>query len=384
MQINWYSPTYGTVDGYGSSAEQTMTAFEKLGGRVFVEQPFGVAGGETMIPQILQRPPTECSVRIAYCPPMQSMEMNVTAWHRKYVGQTLIGWSMWEDDCLPQIWEDPLKVPDLILVPNYLSYRSFSKMLAAIGVETPLHLVPLGVNPELYPANQRIWKRDEEPLKFLWTAGRIHDQRKGAKLAYRAFCDAFPNGENVKLVLRAAFDIYSPAFLNDEDPDWYEEAQEDPRVEIYVAAVPNEVKTEFLQRCHVLLYPSCGEGFGLVPLEAAATAMPSIITAGAGMDDYADDLQAMIAVPSTLEPSQIATRWQPRSRGRWRVIKHEAFVAALRDMYQHFDVHAVRAVGDARFIREHWTYDRTARLLAAAIETARARRMARMKALRTP
>lgn len=388
MQVNWFSFLYGTADGYGASAEQMILALEKQGHKVYCE-PNQENGGylksnsECHIEHILHgRAPVTCDTRIAYAPPlMEANTMAGTSWRRAYVGQTVIGFSMWEDTLVPPIWEDSFKIPDAIAVPSKFCLKTFQEFADRLEITTPIRYVPLGVNPALYVPRQRKWsKESKEPLTFLWTASRMHEERKGAQASYEAFCRAFPNGdENVKIILRAAMDAY----LADRDQfnGWAKQAARDPRVVLHFGRITDKEKAEFYYKAHALIYLSHGEGFGMVPLQAAATGMPCIVTSGTSMDDYIDDCN-MIGVESSEEKSGIWTRWQTNSQGKWRKPNIDEAAAKMRELYENFNLYAVRALNGYNTLRKEWSYERGAKALAAVVDEASERRDERQAKLR--
>jgi len=80
----------------------------------------------------------------------------------------------------------------------------------------------------------------------------------------------------------------------------------------------------------VLLYPSWGEGFGLIPLQAMATGTPSIITeAWADYTEFSQDL----LISSTLEESP----WQDLHPGKMFKPDHEDFIRLIQHTVSNLD-----------------------------------------------
>jgi glycosyltransferase involved in cell wall biosynthesis len=80
----------------------------------------------------------------------------------------------------------------------------------------------------------------------------------------------------------------------------------------------------------VLLYPSWGEGFGLIPLQAMATGTPSIITKG--WADYTEFSQGLL-ISSTLEDSP----WQHYHPGKQFKPDHEDFIRLIQHTVSNLD-----------------------------------------------
>jgi hypothetical protein len=152
------------------------------------------------------------------------------------------------------------------------------------GIEVPVHVYQHGVDPIWKPIRRQ---RGNGRFRFLHVGADA--ARKGGKEAMQAFREGFGirRGVDVELNLKMISSGWNIGalpgvmFLNEK------------------MSLPDLI--DLHHDNHVFVYPSWGEGFGLNPLQALATGMPTILpTAWA---PYADYIHPNLAVSSRLQKS---------------------------------------------------------------------------------
>lgn len=347
--LSWYSPLLGVSDGYGNSAEKMLLALEAAQQGVSVESGWQLTG-ETLIAKILDRAVRHGSVRLAYCPPTEGQ------WRRRYPGQAVIGFSMWEDDRIPPIWEAAIRQVDVVATCSRFCERIFTEFMAERGIDIPVVYAPLGVKEDLVPYRRRNWRKGSEPFVFLHSASAMTEKRKGAAVALAAFQQAFPGRDDVRMIFRARFGGL--------------DAGGDKRISFRLGNITEAQKNEVFDDVHAYVYPSYGEGFGLMPLEAIASGLPTICAASSGMLDYA---KAYYGVGCDPEPSGNSVPWQPVSPGQWARPRVDELAERMRWIVDHYEQATAFAARAAKYVRTDWSYERGARALIAAKELARER-----------
>lgn len=358
--ISWYSPMLGSSEGYGSSAEQMIRRLATSGYDVRIQPSFSMSGPHSNIAEQLEASASRFRngpVRIAYTPPHPQQ------WKRAEPWQAMLGFSMWEDDGLPHAFDDAFREVDALAAPSTFCQKLFQDRLLELGLDIPVHLVPLGVDVAACPVRRRTYEHGRDVFTVIHSSTRASEARKGADVAIAAFRKAFPNQDDVRLVLRSRMNSF---------PD-LKELLIDHRIVQRSGVIDDAERARLFHNAHVLLYPSRGEGFGLIPLEAMATGLPAIVSAGSGMLDYRDLYHPIATSPV---PSEISVAWSAESTGSWHEPDVDAAAAQLRWVYEHYELAAEQALNSAWLIRENWTYDRTVTALAAAIEDARERHAA--------
>lgn len=346
--INWHSAILGTADGYGNSAERMVLALEAAGQQVSVEPHFIASSGESLIIHVLQRPYRLGATRIVYMQPQ-------ALWRKRDPDQVTIGFTMWEDDTLPPTWDAFLDAPDAIAAPSRFCVEVITRRLRELEIQKPVYHVPLGVAYAGFPYRRRSYDPRADIFTFLWTAVNVGDPRKGAREAIAAFQEAFPNGERVRLIMRARMGRLGHAT--------------DPRIEWREGLLTEHQKLELLYEAHAYLYPSFGEGFGLQPLEAIASGLPAIVSDNSALSEYRELFYPVACDP---EPSGIlGLRGIVETKGTWARPRRSELVVALRVMVQSYSAWQDFAERAAVKIRAGWGYEHSARALLDVFDRVR-------------
>lgn len=174
-----------------------------------------------------------------------------------------ISFTMFETDQYPKFWEPYLKSADHVLVPTQfcadVMYDNFGIMP---------EVVPLGYFPEAFSYIER--KKGDV---FTFLHYDAFKWRKGWDILFRAFNDEFEHDEDVRLVLKTTMVITPPL-------------HEYPKIRVIKGRIPQEEFKQLLTDADCFIFPTRGEGFGLTPLEAMATGMPTIVPNHSGITHY--------------------------------------------------------------------------------------------------
>lgn len=238
MKISYYTID-GNLDrnnGYGNAGFQLIRALQRSGHEV----PFD---DET------------APIQISFCQP------NHYTFHE---GQYKIGYTPWESTELPDGWLERMNACDEI----WATSEWVASVYKRAGVTVPVTVVHHGLDPK--------W----EPLRR--TPGEVthffhHGEpalRKGGQLTLDAFRHAFGDREDVHLTIKANTQHYLRMWKDGvfQLPDYN-------NVSIITDVLFENELVELYNSMDVMVYPSYGEGFGLIPLQALGTGMPLIATA---------------------------------------------------------------------------------------------------------
>lgn len=178
-----------------------------------------------------------------------------------------IGYTAWESTEIPKEWMDGLSKIDELWVPN-----NFCKNVMSKYFDKDIYVFPHGIDEMFSPL-----KREHSGVtKFLHVGHPAY--RKGMDLALDAFLELYRNNPNYHLTIKT----YEGCVIPEVDAN---------NVTFITKTVKYDDLVNIFYDHHVLLYPSWGEGFGLIPLQAMATGMPVIMTKGwADYENYCHDL----------------------------------------------------------------------------------------------
>lgn len=237
-----------------------MISFHTHYGGLDVTQGYGYAGFH--IVKSLQELGHTTPFNHAEAPVM--LNFTQPTYFQFHPGQYNIGYTPWESTELVGNWNNLLNDCD----EAWTTSDWCADVFRANGVTKPISVYPHGIDHEWTPLR----RKRNNVLRFLHHGEPAH--RKGGQIVVDAFGELFGNKPGYELTLKAngftavraktAFGIepidkyYNNVFLIKEILDLPE------LISLY-------------KRHHVLVYPSYGEGFGFIPLQAMATGMPVIL-----------------------------------------------------------------------------------------------------------
>lgn len=227
--------------GYGQAGFKIVTSLQKLGHQVPFDDP-------------------SAPVQISFCSPPN---------YNFHPGQYKIGYTPWESTALPPGWLEAMNECDEVWATSEWTAQVYRNC----GVKPPVFVYEHGID-ELW---QPLDRKPTDKVRFLHFGDPA--LRKGGQFALDAFREAFGNRSDVHMT----FKTYSEHRLG----AWTKSKIVPPdKVYQNVSVVNKSLSVPELVRLHkthdVMVYPSYGEGFGLIPLQALATGMPVICT-----DDWA-------------------------------------------------------------------------------------------------
>jgi glycosyltransferase involved in cell wall biosynthesis len=226
--------------GYGLAGYNMVTALQRLGHQVPFQDP-------------------TAPVEIAFNQP------NYTEWSSE--DQYKIQYTPWESTALPLGWLEGFNSADEVWTPSPIVARWYQNA----GVTVPVKVYQHGIDPEWAVPERRA---SDGVLRFLHHGEPA--PRKGGQMALDAFRAAFGDDPRVHLTIKSYGEtnvramspsgrILGPADTFSNVTVVREHLEQDQLIALY-------------KRHHVMVYPGYGEGFGLIPLQAMATGMPTICT----------------------------------------------------------------------------------------------------------
>lgn len=360
--LGWSSPMYYS-DGYGSVGQEIAKTFLGMGVRLSIfprdydpgDSRFGGLRldeweHKAYVPRNvidrLREPQDDCFYGFNLTWPKEVQR------HPFVRG---IGYTMFETTLPPREWAGCMNKCRRVVVPCQQNKQAFED----IGVTVPIHVVPLGVDPAKWRYSD---ERQDNPFGFIFlmSAGITH--RKNPVAAAKAFVAAFPMGQHreqgVYLYLKTR-GAGASGFR-----DWAKELPDDPRIRVIAEeSTPSEMLAH-MHNASAFIFPSRGEGFGLTPMQAMATGLPTIFSDNSGMSEYANPRYnypipcAEVPVPDAAHGG-FPDSWG--DCGNWWEPDFDAMVEAMREVYSNQSKAWAKGKRAAKWVRERWTLELTCR-----------------------
>lgn len=314
MQISISTPIINlkSKNGYGYATKYIVESLNKLGH----ETPF-------------QSP--KAPVQLNFSQPEH---------YKLHRNQYQISYTPWESTVIPESWKMYLDACDEIWTTSDWCGNVFVD-----NGYNNVKVYPHGIDPMWKPRK----RLDNDVIKFLHIGEPA--PRKAGQMVVDAFGYLFGNNPNFHLTIKAAGHNTTRVFNNYIDKN--------------IIGVPNEfynnvtINTELLNDEElvqlyydhdVFLYPSYGEGFGFIPLQALATGMPTICTAA--WAHYKDFLG-----PLKLKSEIIESPWQFPHLGKVFEPDYQHLLELMRDVSLNFKAYSGYYYAQSTKIHEFYNWE---------------------------
>lgn len=222
---------------------------------------------------------------------------------KEYTDKPFMLFTAWETEQIGEQYINQLNDSTVaLIVPNEWNKEVFIKN----GYKNPIYVANLGIHEDFKKPKKRQYNTGEEFRVFHYNAG---EPRKGWASFFHAFWEEFKDEPNVKLVLKNS--MLHQKNLNKSISNLSSELQE--RVELHRVQYEIEDLVELAHSCHLFVFPSLGEGYGLPPREMLATGMPTIVTDGHSFTDLPNSQYIKIPVEYKQGCYAFRSDWAPVS-----------------------------------------------------------------------
>jgi len=213
-------------------------------------------------------------------------------WHQfdlaYHVGKGHVAYSFYEMNGLTELEQIHMKSVDCMCVPSKWAQEVANKHnIITKGI-------PLGVDTEIFQPKEK----PESPTYTFLNIGKW-ELRKGHDIIPELFQQAFPNNENVKLLM-----MPNNPFLNEgESLTWINHYREvlGNRVAFLNPMQHHAQIAQVIQSADCGLFPSRAEGWNMPLLECMACGLPVITTKYSAHTEYCTDNNSFTVTPRGLE-----------------------------------------------------------------------------------
>jgi len=253
--------------------------------------------------------------------------------------QYQISYTPWESTIIPERWRSSLSLVDEIWTTSDWCANVFQD-----NGYKDVRVFPHGIDPIWSPRR----RRESDVIKFLHVGEPA--PRKAGQMVVDAFTKLFGNDRRYSLTLKAYNHNTTRIYNNYIDKN--------------IIGLPNDIYnnikiitdnldvSQLVKLYHdhdVLIYPSYGEGFGFIPLQALATGMPTICTDGwAHYDKYLGPLK--------LKSELIDSPWPFPHEGKVFEPNYEHLLELMRDVAINFNAYSGYYYAQSTKIHEEYNW----------------------------
>lgn len=257
-------------------------------------------------------------------------------------GQYNIGYSPWESSEVDPGWVAPMQAVDELWTTSPLIADWFGDITGRDDIKIFEH----GIDHIWQPR----FRRPHRKIRFLHVGA--DSVRKGGQDAFDAFIAAFgKDNPDVSLTIKTHMS-YTMIRKKTMPGVMYTPTQYSNNIRHIHGEIPLEEMVSLFHSHDVLIYPSYGEGFGFIPLQALASGMPTIQTVT--WAPYSKYVIPELAVSDAI----MDTPWPHEHPGKVLKPSLDELTEAMVYAYENFNSVSERAFEQAPAI--HKEYDWTA------------------------
>ena len=313
MQISFFTPTINmrNNNGYGYAGLNIVNSLKELGHEVPYSYP-------------------KAPIQLNFAQPEH---------FKMHKNQYQIGYTPWESTVIPKRWKEMLDYCDEIWTTSDWCANVFED-----NGYKDIKVYPHGIKDIWQPRK----RKEKDIIKFLHIGEPA--PRKAGQMALDAFIDLYGNNPKYSLTIKAYNNNTTRVYNNFMDkqilglPDKFYN-----NIKIITKDLPEEELLQLYYDHDVLLYPSYGEGFGFIPLQALATGMPTICTAA--WAHYKENLG-----PLALKSSLIDSPWQHPHEGKVYEPNYLHLLELMRDVVDNFKAYSNYYFTQSKKVHESYNW----------------------------
>lgn len=279
MQVVYRSVFYEAT-GYGNASRELALAMDQLGLDVKIEaigRNDGMVNEDqfSKLRELQNKPLRKNRVLL-------TVEYHQNLQDRKRY-RNAVTLAMWETSKVPSEFRKGTSHFRAAIVPSHSSRNAYVNG----GVRIPVHVVPLGVNSNVYSpegVSQTLSDRQED-FVFLSVFG--WSERKAPETLLKAYLNEFTDRDPVTLYIKT-----HGMNVSEFPMDWYNQIVRTvnkpnlPRVKVVSGSLTDQEMAAIYRGADCFVLPTRGEAFGLTILESMACGTPVIVTGWGGHTEF--------------------------------------------------------------------------------------------------
>jgi len=328
-KISWFSLNnqdasgeFWFSQGYQNAALETIQALQKKECGVFYNRE-------------------DIPFHVNFCPPPYYQSKS------KYT----VGYTPWESTKIPEHWVYSMQKCDEIWSTSEFISDIYRKQNANANIYT----IPHGVSENFSIYDRQLTGR----FVFLHVGG--DSKRKNAQMVVDAFLDLYDDDDDYRLVLKYNKFCTAECYVDNKlVPAIYH-----PQIIGIGDNYTVDELVELYHKCHCMVYPTMGEGFGMIPFESIATGMPTILTDATGCKDFSH-----YGIP--LSASFVKADWQDNlyaaDTGNWASPDFDELLHLMSSVVNEYEIYKKFSLKSAKILHSEFSWAMTADKILKRLE----------------
>ncbi len=146
--------------------------------------------------------------------------------------------------------------------------------------------IPIGYNPSKFKIDRKV----EKPSKYTFLFVGCDQYRKGLDILLKAWRETFNADDNVELIVKDTPQIYGRTALQDTLVKLQYKTNV-AKITYIDDSYTEDQMADLYRRCHVIVHPYRGEGFGMPIQEAIACGTIPLVTKAGCTDEFVEDIK---------------------------------------------------------------------------------------------
>jgi glycosyltransferase involved in cell wall biosynthesis len=272
--LYWRALSKSRADGYGYASYRISSGLRDAGLPVFEPEDFlcldksvsnvfvSMAEGVQLIPDV---PASDDDILVNNCLPNDY----------KLGDCYNIGFSYWETNALPSNWVRHVQNCDEVWTTSSWAKSVFEDSTGHDNV----HSFRLGIESDIFYKSDSV---PDGPFTFLHVGSP--STRKNTQMAVNAFMRTYGHRKDFRLIVKSM----GPPDARIRDSGMNHGAiMNHDRIQVIDYEVSEDELADIYRSAHCLLYPTMGEGWGMIPFDSIACGTPTICTNATSCTEYA-------------------------------------------------------------------------------------------------
>lgn len=342
-KILWHSTAPTANEGYGYAAEKLSSNLRKFGCPLFVNRDLPKEPGKTVTQGVnitledglflVDETDYNFDIVINNCLPDSY----------RGDGKYRIGFTYWETETIPKNWVMPMKYVNEIWTTSQWAVEVFGKSLP----ESKIVNFKLGVDP--------VFNYTNGPQKGPFTFMHIGSpsSRKNTQMAVDCFLKVFGGDRDYRLIIKSN---------GPPDARWRTESGENlgaigkhPQIKVIDEIVSEAELSKIYEMAHCFVYPTSGEGWGMLPFQALAKGIPTICTNASACKEFA---YLSIPLDYQIVPTRMAGIY---SRSTWAMPKVDDLCDKMLYVVRNYDFEKDKAHEASKFLHANYSWENVAK-----------------------